>query len=139
MGFDFEINYRPKESNNAADTLSRQSIPVMECSVMVSENTVDWGKLCEEIEGDPFLQQLKEKILVKGESHLEYSMENGVLLCKWRTMIPTQSSLIPILLFEYHDSPVRGHNEELKTYLWITLDWFWLGMKSQISHYVREC
>lgn len=49
------------------------------------------------------------------------------------------SSLIPQILKEYHDSVIGGHNGETKTYLRIASDWFWVGMKSQITQYVKQC
>lgn len=32
-----------------------------------------------------------------------------------------------------------GHSGELKTYMRIAREWFWLGMRDEVSQYVRDC
>lgn len=53
-------------------------------------------------------------------------------------MIAKDSTMIPKLLKEYHDSVIGGHAGETKTYLKIAADWFWVGMKHQVVQYVRS-
>lgn len=43
------------------------------------------------------------------------------------------------LLKEYHDSPLGGHAGELKTYLRLATEWYWVGMRKDISTYIRAC
>lgn len=67
-----------------------------------------------------------------------YTVENGMLLYKAWLVLPAHSFLIPNLLFEYHNSTVGGHGD-LKTYLKLVNEWFWVGMRKQVAQYVREC
>lgn len=54
-------------------------------------------------------------------------------------VIPRSSNQISELLREYHDSPVGGHSGDLKTYLRMAADWFWPGMRKDVTTYVRQC
>ena len=54
-------------------------------------------------------------------------------------MLAKSSPFIPVLLREYHDSPLEGHLGELKTYLRLVSEWYREGMRRQVMQYVREC
>ena len=56
-----------------------------------------------------------------------------------RVVIPATSTLIPKLLFKFHDSAAGGHNGEFKTYLRIAVHWYWVGMRKRVAQYVRAC
>lgn len=58
---------------------------------------------------------------------------------KGRLVIPKNSSLIPLLLQEHHDSPLGGHSGDLKTYKRIATQWFWPGMRKEIQLYTQAC
>lgn len=46
---------------------------------------------------------------------------------------------IPVLLQQYHESVIGGHAGELKTYLRLSRDWFWKGMRRDIKYHVQQC
>lgn len=54
-------------------------------------------------------------------------------------MVPRTSGLKMCLLKEYHDSLMGGHSGDLKTYLRLATDWYWVGMRKDVAHYVRRC
>ena len=54
-------------------------------------------------------------------------------------VIPKHSKLIPMLLKEYHDSVIRGHSGEVKTYKRLVADFYWVGMKKAVANYVKAC
>ena len=60
-------------------------------------------------------------------------------LYKGRFVIPKNCSFIATILHPFHDSPIGGHSGEQKTYQRIAQDWFWEGMKKQITEYVKTC
>ena len=64
---------------------------------------------------------------------------NKVLFYKERYVLAKSSPFIHVLLREYHDSPLGGHAGELKTYLRLAGEWYWEGMRRQVTRYVREC
>lgn len=40
---------------------------------------------------------------------------------------------------EYHDSPLGGHAGELKTYLRLAGEWYWEGIRKQVTRYFCKC
>ena len=53
--------------------------------------------------------------------------------------IPSTSVTVDKLLNEYHTTASGGQNGEYKTYLRLAEDWFWVGMRKSVTHFVREC
>lgn len=139
MAFDFEVKYRLGSSNRVADALSRKSEEKIVLSSLLTTSSIDWSSLMTEIERDPFLNKLKEDVENKKRKFPEFEVAAGRLLFKKRLVISKHSTFIPTIMKEYHDSPVGGHSGELKTYLRIASDWFWQGMRKDVSKYVREC
>lgn len=137
--YDFEVQYKPRTANKVADALSRKTVGEVALETLVSSFEVDWAQLQEEIERDKALQLIKQR-LSNGEVVAGgFRISEGRLLYKNRVVIPKQSYVIPILLREYHDSVVGGHTGEVKTYLRIAVDWYWVGMKDQVKEYVQQC
>ena len=54
-------------------------------------------------------------------------------------MIPRSSSFVPIILAEFHSSPIGGHSDETKTYQRIASKQYWVGMRTDITKFVVEC
>ena len=68
-----------------------------------------------------------------------FSIDHDRLFYKGRYVLARSSPFIPVLLREYHDSPLGGHAGELKTYLRLAAEWYLEGMRRQVDNYVREC
>lgn len=128
LGFDFEIQYEPGSSNRVADALSREFAAEKELGTITSSWSVDITELGKETAADPFIHRVIRDIKEEGKSHVGYTVEQGRLLFKGRLVIPHNSSFIPKLFQEYHDSVVGGHSGELKTYQRLASEWFWVGM-----------
>lgn len=139
LGFDFEIQFKPGVANRAADALSRKQVGEVALNSLVTTHGVDWTKLDREILADTELQKIRNSILNGDEGQAEFHVVDNRLLYKGRTVIPRNSTFIPILLRVYHDSVMGGHNGELKTYLRIAADWYWIGMRRSVSSYVQKC
>lgn len=136
LGFDFEIQYRAGASNKAADALSRKFVGDTVLNSLVSTPVVAWDVLDNEIAADPVLQKLKRELLTTGSEYAGYTLTDGKLLYKGRFVIPKGSTLKQVLLQEYHDGVMGGHSGELKTYLRLANDWFWVGMRKDIGRYI---
>lgn len=139
MGFSFDIQYKPGSSNRVADALSRKEGENIEFKALMSIPEVDWTKLDTELSTDSLLQQIREDITTGTKGHDGFSIHEGKLLYKNRLVIPRTSFFIPALLKLYHDSPVGGHAGEVKTYLRLAADWFWMGMRKDVTLYVQHC
>lgn len=100
-------------------------------------SSVNWRNIEQEVDRDPFLSKIKQDIL-GGHQYASYSIERGQLLYKGRMVLSKDSPFINQLLKEYRDTALGGHNGELKTYLRLATNWFWVKMRSQVTQYVRS-
>ena len=138
MGHDFDTQYRNGASNRVADALSRLTEPV-ECSVLAIPQWQHWDSLKVELAADTFLTKLREDITSDTESHVGLSVEHGVLLYKSRLVIPQTSKFISALIREFHTTPIGGHSGETKTYQRLAVELYWIGMRKDVTRFVREC
>lgn len=138
-GFDFEIQYRTGASNRVDDALSRKNSGDVILNTMVTRPVILWEQLEQEIASDKVLRTLREELSTGTREHPGYSLIEGRLYYKERCVIPATSKFRRALLKEYHDSMVGGHVGELKTYLRMVVDWYWPGMRKEITSYVSQC
>lgn len=75
----------------------------------------------------------------EGKEYSKFHMVEGKLRYNGRMVIPKTSKIIPTLLKSYHDSLVGGHVGEVKTYLRLAGDWYWKGIRGDVTVYVRQC
>ena len=138
MGYSFDIQYRSGASNKVADALSR--IPEqLECSTLSVPQWQHWESLKDELSKDEFLHKIRMDISSETNSHVGFSLENGVLYYKGRLVIPRTSRLITSIIGEFHNSPMGGHSGETKTYQRLASELFWVGMRKDVVKYVQEC
>ncbi|KAH9650018.1 hypothetical protein KPL70_026202 [Citrus sinensis] len=138
MGYDFDIQYRSGASNRVADALSRLTEPA-ECSALAIPQWQHWDSLKVELAEDTFLKKLREDITSGTQSHVGFSVEHGVLFYKSRLVIPQTSKLLSALIGEFHTTPIGGHSGETKTYLRLAAELYWIGMRKDVTRFVREC
>lgn len=125
--------------NKVADALSREFGGQPSLNLLVTTGGVDWAELRQQIQADPFIQQL-QKELSEGRTPVHgYTLENGMISYKGRLVIPPKSTMVNQLLHEYHDSNMGGHAGEFKTYKRIANEWYWVGMRKIIAKYVQKC
>ncbi|XP_048496700.1 transposon Tf2-1 polyprotein [Beta vulgaris subsp. vulgaris] len=137
MGFEFEIQYNPGASNRVADALSRKSMG--ELNNVESICGISWDEVQASVQSNPFIQRITKEIETGEQTHHGFTIVGGRLLYKGRLMVPANSTLSRTLLREYHDSPLGGHAGELKTYLRLATEWFWVGMRKEVARYVQAC
>lgn len=77
-------------------------------SEMILTNRIDWSGFFKEVEHDTFINRLKNEVDRKKEDYPGFEIINGKLMYKRRLVIPKTSSFIPIILQEYHASPMEG-------------------------------
>ena len=140
MGYDFEIKFKSRATNQAVDALSHNpSFSMMEICALLSHSVVPWDQLQAQVDGNPFLCSLKQQVLEGSVAFPSYSIQQDRLLYKGRIVLPPSSPLIKQLLSIYHYSVVEGHNSKFKTYVRLAEQWFWVRMRKQVAQYVREC
>ena len=105
----------------------------------LSSTQVDWGELEQEIEACAELQQIKSCLTQDRVEYAGFHLQGATLMCKNRVVIPRNFKFIPLLLQHYHDSPLGGHAGEIKTYLRLSKEWFWRGMRQDVTKYMQCC
>ena len=91
------------------------------------------------MERDEKLRAIKNDIISGSQEHTGYSVINHRLMFHGKTVLARCSTLIPMLLPEFHDSEVGGHSGAFKTYQRVIREFYWQGMKRQIQQYVAAC
>lgn len=66
-------------------------------------------------------------------------MAGDLLLYKQRIVLPPTSHTIPLLLQEFHNNLVGGHNGVLKKYQRVKKELFWTKMKASVRAFVGDC
>ncbi|XP_072059673.1 uncharacterized protein [Arachis hypogaea] len=112
LGLDFEIRYRPGLENKAADALSRQ---MMARAISVVHMNL-WETVEEEVAHDQELQKIVVALQQGLDDYPVYSLHKGWLFYQGRAVLPANSSQIPLLLAESHDSGAGGHSGFFRTY-----------------------
>lgn len=139
MGYNFTIQYKSGVSNRVADALSREFVGTIELGSILMSGGTQWADYANSVRNDEYILKLTTDIQSGKHTPKGYHVEHGDLRYKGRLVLPPKSSLIPILLHDYHDSPLGGHSGDFKTYKRIASDWFWPGMRKEIAKYVRSC
>lgn len=139
LGFDFEIKYKPGPCNKVADALSRGFPPHSELISMVTSHGIEWAVVYKQIHQDPWLQQITSDILSGNSTLKGFAVERGLLKYKIRLVLPRGLAIIPLLLQEYHTSPIAGHSGVHKTYQRLAAEWFWKGMRRDVETLVQSC
>lgn len=49
------------------------------------------------------------------------------------------SPVVTKLLYAYHNGVLGGHSDVLRTYRRLAADWYWVGMKRDVTMHVVEC
>ncbi|KAL4010950.1 hypothetical protein IC575_027992 [Cucumis melo] len=137
--YSFEVVYKPRVENRAADALSRKPDEVQLFGLSVPI-TVDFDVIKKEVFQDPKYEKIIRQIEQSEElNESNYSLQKGLLMYKNRLVILKQSSLIPVILDTFHNSAVGGHSEFLRTYKRVAAELYWEGMKADIKKQCEEC
>jgi hypothetical protein len=139
LGYQFEVKYKPGLDNKAADVLSRCYDEGEWKTIVSYPNWVDSKKLLEEVAADADIQKLVQEVQQNLGAKPGYSVKNGVLFYHDRLVISPKSPSIPLLLEEYHCTPVGGHSGFLRTYRRLADNLYWLGMQRSVRDFVRAC
>lgn len=138
LGFDFEIQYKPRCENKAVDALSRNPKFEEELKAVTVAKVVESEEVEHEVTEDAKLQGLIHDLLNDPKPHEGYHLRNSRLLYHGKLVLPKNSFFIPKFLSEFHSSPYGGHSGFFKTYKRTAAVLFWEGMKANIKKFVSE-
>ena len=83
----------------------------------------------QEVKADSSLSRIQTEIKAGDDAPLGFSLNHGWLFYKRWFVLAKASPFIPVLLQEYHDSPLGGHGGKVKTYQRLAMEWYWDGMR----------
>jgi hypothetical protein len=148
LGYDYEIMYRIGRTNSAAGGLSRRhssKVATVASFDHTSSMAVSgplfhlWAELREANMHDPYLQDLRGKLVEHPTQHPYLKNHNGILLYKQRLIIPPTSAMRTTLLHEAHNSKMGGHSGVFRTHRRLVQSFFWEGMKDDVRRHVVAC
>lgn len=86
----------------------------------------------------PETKQLRGKVLAYHGAHPNYSVCDGILFFKGKVWLPTSLVLHPLLLVEFHITPMGGYAEIQRTLARISTVFYWSGIAKMVSEYVAQ-
>ncbi|XP_024007917.1 uncharacterized protein LOC112083927 [Eutrema salsugineum] len=90
-------------------------VSVVEFFAVIIPQTIQLQTLFEEIDKDVDIQELKAKLLSSEPVKKGFILKDDRVWYKNRLLIPQSSSMIPLILHEFHDAFMGGHSGVLKT------------------------
>lgn len=139
LGFNYTIQYKVGTSNTIADALSRVSFD-SDQMLLLSVPHLDFiDELRRTLQASPEFQALLSKVRTNLSAHPKYHIHNELLLFQGRIWLDKANPYIPILLLEYHATPLGAHLGVAKTTHRLESSFFWSGLWQDIRRFVREC
>ncbi|KAG8493049.1 hypothetical protein CXB51_010393 [Gossypium anomalum] len=149
--YELVIDYHPGKANVVADALSRKSLftlRAMNVHFSISSDNV----LIAELKAKPLLihqiceaQKVDDELVAKlaecvSSVDSEFQIDNNdCLRFRSRLCVPRNSKLISMILSEAHSSRMLVHPGSTKMYNDLKRQYWWHGMKRDISDFVSKC
>ena len=132
------IQYKLGSSNSASDALSR--IPDNATLSLLSAPIIkNFEDLKEMVAADPFLSNIQHAFQKDPASYPGFSLVEGHLHCNGKLTIPTESTYVPMLLREFHNSAIGRHAGIRRTYNHLAAKFYWKGMKKMVQRFGKAC
>nr|GEW76641.1 hypothetical protein [Tanacetum cinerariifolium] len=136
LGFDFEIIYKPGRDNKVADALSRIPDATL-FAISVTEPA--WLSDLRAFYTSAAGQKLITKLTTTETANNQIVLCDGLLYADNHLYIPNGSPIRSKLLEEYHSSTLGGHSGVLPTMRRLSTTFYWLGLKKDVTEFIREC
>lgn len=98
-----------------------------------------WQALQRAYSEDTKLASLLSSIQQNPAAFPDYTIKDRIVLFKGRIMVPANTALQHLLIFEFHNTPVGGHDGGRRTYNRIAGTFFWPSLKRQVQDFVASC
>ena len=145
------IDYHPDKANIVADALSQKSMFALKVMNAQLDMQLD-GSLLAELKVRPmFLQKIqklqgedpeliaKQMLIATGQNYEFEIGSDDSLYFRGRMCVPNNSNLKREILSKAHSSTYSIHPGSTKMYNDLKLNYWWPGMKREISEFVSKC
>ena len=128
MGLQFRVVYRKGKDNLAADALSR--VGHLLAIQAVSQVQPRWlQEVVNSYVTNSQAQELLTQLAVHSPNEQGYSLEQGVIRCRTKIWVGSNSALQTKIIAALHSSAVGGHSGQQATYQRVKKLFYWKGMK----------
>ncbi|KAH1088132.1 hypothetical protein GYH30_019263 [Glycine max] len=140
LGYDYEIQYRSGSHNQAADALSRLPESESSLSMILSMPSLTFlEELCQQLEDNQEYRILRQSLRDNPQQHPQFTLSQDLVLHSGRIWLPRDIPIAPILLVEYHTTPIGGHAGVTKTLPHISKNFHWAGFREDVKRFVANC
>lgn len=138
LGYEYTIRYRPGSGNGAADALSRLG-PPGQCLILSAPQLDCMTEFKNSIIQSPEYRALREQVLQDPTLHPDYDLSANWLRFRGKIWIPANNPFIPMLLYEYHSTPLGGHMGITKTLRRLRDTFYWATMSRDVHRFISTC
>ena len=93
----------------------------------------------QEVRQDTMLQKTVKELQMNPDLKAGFTVQKGILFYQGRLVLSPNSPSIPLLLKEFHETPMGGHSGFLRTYRRLAANLYWPGMQRRVRDFVRAC
>lgn len=111
----------------------------MELTAVSIPMWVSWKVVMDEIRQDAKLAPILRDLGAESGMVPSYTLINGVLYYRGRSVLSWSSSFIPRLLAKFHLTPQGGHSGAFHTYSHLAENVYWPGMLKDVTQFVSAC
>lgn len=137
LGYDYTIQYRSGIDNIAAVALSG-IVPPGQCLILSLPNLECLVDIKRSVLHSSAYRNLLDKIQHQPEAYPDFSLHTGWICYRGKLWLPTDNPYIPMLLDEFHSTPLGGHMGEAKTLRRLRDILFWDNMHRDVRRMVSE-
>ena len=138
LGYNYTIQYRTGSGNAAADALSRV-VPAGQCLILSIPLLDCIADIHHSVQQSPAYHELLAKLQQQPETHPDYSIISGKIHFRGKLWLPSDNPFIPMLLEEFHSTPLGDHMGETKTLRCLRDSFYWDHMHRDVHRMVSQC
>lgn len=121
-----------------ANALSRV-IPQGQCLIISLPNLECLHDIKLSVRHSSVFHELPDKIRQQSESHPDFSVHHDLIFYRDKIWLPSDNPFIPLLMTEFHSTPLEGHMGIAKTLRRLQANFFWEGMHRDVHCHVSQC